>query len=193
MARMPRKKRVLPPWLLGLIIAVIVSPRLLWLNALVGFGDDPALEGSPRSSAVQQQGPADTDGLIFIHWDGTEGSFEELRGKPIVLNFWASWSPACVAVMPEFEAVHEILGDQVQFVGADLQDRGREKAQKVVDETGVSYMLIEDAEGELYISLGSVSMPTTVFIDSDGNVVGTHPGAVFAVDLEATIREAFDL
>ena len=62
-----------------------------------------------------------------------------------------------------------------------------------MDETGVSYMLIEDAEGELYISFGSFSVPTTIFIDSDGNVVETHSGAVSAVDLEATIREAFDL
>ena len=193
MATMSREKRVLSPWLLGLMLAVVVFAGLLWLNNLLGFGDDPALEGPPGASAASQRGPADTDGLTFNFWDGSEGSFEELRGQPVVLNFWASWCPACVAEMPDFETVHGIFGDQVQFIGADLQDRDREGAQKLVDQTGVSYTLIEDAEGELYVFFGGIAMPTTVFIDSDGNVVDTHSGTIFAADLEAKIREAFDL
>ena len=192
MAEMSRERRVLPPWLLGLILAVIVFAGLLWLNTVLGFGDDPALEGPPGAEAFRP-GAADTDGLTLTFWDGSQGSFEELRGQPIVLNFWASWCPACVAEMPDFETVHGAVGDQVQFIGADLQDPGREGAQKLVDQTGVSYTLIDDAEGELYVFFGGIAMPTTVFIDSDGNVVDTHSGTIFAADLEAKIREAFDL
>lgn len=192
MAKMSEERGVLPPWLLGLFLAVIVSAGLLWLNNVLGFGDDPALEGPAGASAASQRS-ADTDGLTFTYWDGSEGSFEEFRGQPVVLNFWASWCPACVAEMPDFETVHGILGDQVHFVGADLQDRNRAGAQELVDETGVSYTLIDDAEGELYVFFGGIAMPTTVFIDADGDVVDTHSGTIFAADLEAKIREAFDL
>ena len=185
MTKMAGERGVLAPWLLGLFLAVVVFAGLLLLNNVLGFGDDPAFEGSA--------GPADTDGLTFTYWDGSEGSFEEFRGQPVVLNFWASWCPACVAEMPDFETVHRVFGDQVRFIGADLQDRGRAGAQALVDQTGVSYTLIEDAEGELYVFFGGIAMPTTVFIDADGNVVDTHSGSIFAADLEAKIREAFDL
>jgi cytochrome c biogenesis protein CcmG, thiol:disulfide interchange protein DsbE len=185
MTHVRNERRRPPAWLLGLILAVAVFAVLLVLVNALGFGDDPALE--------TEGGPAGTDGLTFVFWDGGEGSFEDFRGQPVVLNFWASWCPACVAEMPDFESVHQILGDRVQFVGADMQDLSRSDAQRLVNQTGVSYTLIEDPQGELYAFFGGISMPTTVFIDAKGEIVETHSGTIFADDLEARLREVFDL
>ncbi len=74
-----------------------------------------------------------------------------------------------------------------------MADPSRTDAQKVVNQTKVSYALIEDPQGELFAFFGGISMPTTIFIDASGNVVDTHSGAIFAEDLEAKIREVFGL
>lgn len=197
MNEVPKERRELAPWLIGLILAGIVFVVLLLVINALGFGDDPVLEtqtpAAPEALPTTQGGPVETDGLVFNFWDGSEGSFEDFRGQPLVLNFWASWCPACVAEMPDFESAHSVLGDQVRFVGANMQDLSRIDAQQMVNQTKVSYTLIEDPEGELYAFFGGISMPTTIFIDAAGNIVDTHSGAIFGGDLEAKIREVFGL
>jgi len=184
-----RRKR--PAWLVGLLIAIAVFVvGLLAANAF-GFGDDPTFD-EPNAVASDDAG-ADTDGLTFTYFDGSQGSFEDLRGQPVVVNFWASWCPACVAELPDFEHVHGVLGDQVQFVGMNLSETDRSSAEKLLAETGVSYTLAEDPDGTLYQTFEGIAMPTSVFIDADGNVVETHSGAIFAADLEKKLREVFDL
>lgn len=208
------ERRQLPAWLLGLIIAIVVFALGFLVFRALGFGDDPVIGGSeavteerdgtfPASSSgstapsttptAPPSGSAETDGLSFTYWDGTPGSFADFRGQPLVVNFWASWCPACLAEMPDFESVHAVLGDEVQFLGANIQEIDRREAQKLLNQTGVSYTLMEDPDGEIYNFFGGISMPTTVFIDAEGNVADTHSGAIFAGDLEATIRDIFGL
>lgn len=192
----PRKR---PPWLIGLLIAIAVLVVGLLAASALGFGDDPTIDGpdaaasAAADAAASDNAGADTDGLTFTYFDGTQGSFEDLRGKPVIVNFWASWCPACVAELPDLEHVHGILGDQVQFVGMNLSETDRSSAEKLLAETGVSYTLAEDPDGTLYQTFGGIAMPTSVFIDADGNVVEMHSGAIFASDLEKKLREVFDL
>ena len=186
-------KRSLPAWLIGLMIAIVIfGVGLLVINAL-GFGDDPTFD-EPNATASSDAGAvADTDGLTFTYFDGSQGSFEDLRGQPVVVNFWASWCPACVAELPDLEHVHGILGDEVQFVGMNLSETDRSSAEKLLAETGVTYTLAEDPDGTLYASFDGIAMPTSVFIDAEGNIVETHSGVIFATDLEKKLREVFDL
>jgi len=176
-----------PAWLVGLVFALVIfAIGLLVFNAL-GFGDDPTLgETDPSASS-------DTDGLTFTYFDESQGSFEDFRGKPVVVNFWASWCPACVAELPDFQHVHAALEDEVQFLGVNLSETNRGSAEKLLAETGVTYTLAEDPDGTLYASFDGIAMPTSVLIDSEGNIVYTHSGAVFATDLEKKLREVFDL
>ena len=91
--------------------------------------------------------------------------------------------------MPDFQAVHEELGDEVVFLGMDMQDISREAALSLVESTGVDYILADDPNGEIFQAFGGFSMPTTVFINSSGEIVGTHNGTIFAADLTARINE----
>ncbi len=92
MTEVSEERRELPPWLIGLILAGIVFAVLLLVINALGFGDDPALEtpapATPEALPTTQGGPSETDGLVFTFWDGYEGSFEDFRGQPLVLNFW---------------------------------------------------------------------------------------------------------
>jgi cytochrome c biogenesis protein CcmG, thiol:disulfide interchange protein DsbE len=126
--------------------------------------------------------------IPFVYMDGTAANLSEFAGRPVVVNFWASWCPACVAEMPDFEAVHAELGDQVVFLGLNMQETDPAGAEALVTATGVSYLLGTDPRGEIFNQFGGIAMPTTVFIDADGQVVRTHAGVLFEADLDALIR-----
>ncbi len=187
--RRGRRTKPKPEWLIGLLIAIVVTAIGLWLLDFAGAGDDPRFEGEGASSAAL----ADTAGLEFQLFNGTDSSFEELRGTPVVVNFWASWCPACIAEMPDFQSVSDSLGEQVVFLGLNMQDPNRAAAERLVQETGVTYLLAADPDGALFAEFGGIGMPTTVFVDANGNIVDTHSGVLSAEALEERIREAFEL
>jgi cytochrome c biogenesis protein CcmG/thiol:disulfide interchange protein DsbE len=105
----------------------------------------------------------------------------------VVVNFFASWCPPCVKEMPDFEAVHQELGDKVAFVGIDVRD-SVSAAEDLVDRTGVTYTIGRDPSGEVFQSFDAVNMPTTFLISADGVVVDTHPGAMPADELRKRIE-----
>lgn len=155
---------------LGVAAAVVVTSSL---------SSPPTSPGEEVTSSLD---------VPFEYFDGNQGNLADFAGRPLVVNFWASWCPACVAEMPDFETVHARLGDEVAFLGLAMQETDEAAARDLIDQTGVTYALGRDPDGAIFTSFGGVAMPTTVFIDEQGTVVETHPGALFADDLEAMIR-----
>jgi thiol-disulfide isomerase/thioredoxin len=173
-----------PEWLIGLLIAIVVVTAGWFFLRSVGAGDDPVLGDGSESGAS-----GDASGS-FVLFDGTPASFGDFEG-PIVVNFWASWCPACVVELPDFQAVSEELGDSVTFIGMNVLPDDRAAAEALIEETGVEYQLAEDEGGALYAEFGGIAMPTTVFLDADGNVVDVHGGTLFEDDLRERISELF--
>ncbi len=143
---------------------------------------------SASSDGEGAQGLIATPSVEFETFEGETVALSDFEGKPVVLNFWASWCPACAAEMPDFEQVHQALGDDVTFIGVDMQDISRDAALQLVEETGVSYQLVDDPIGAVYSQFGGLAMPTTVFIDAQGRIVDTHAGALFAADLAERVE-----
>ncbi len=112
------------------------------------------------------------------------------RGRPVVLNFWASWCVPCRKEMPAFEEVHRRVGDRVVFVGMDHQD-GRTPARALLEETGVTYPSGHDPEGKVASAYGLVGMPTTVFISASGQRVATRTGEMTRAELEEALERLF--
>jgi thiol-disulfide isomerase/thioredoxin len=103
------------------------------------------------------------------------------NGKPIVLNFWASWCPPCKVEMPEFDRVYQETGGEVRFIMLDLTDGQRETVQKgaqYVKEQGFSFPVYFDTAQEAAYAYGIRAIPTTLFIDKDGYIVTGTQGAI---------------
>jgi cytochrome c biogenesis protein CcmG, thiol:disulfide interchange protein DsbE len=112
-----------------------------------------------------------------------------LRGRPVVLNFWASWCPPCLAEMPDFERVHRRLGDRVAFLGVNQRDQPR-AAEQLAHSSGVTYPLAVDAAGRSFDAFGGLGMPTTVLIRADGTVAEIFAGQLDETLLSERIRRA---
>lgn len=121
-------------------------------------------------------------------FDGSTQQLSDLQGKPVVLNFWASWCPTCVAEMPDWGNVHRRLGDRVEFIGVNMQEVDIEEAKALVEQTNVDYRLVHDRDGAIYNQFGGIAMPTSVFISAEGTVELVHAGAIFEDELVETIE-----
>jgi cytochrome c biogenesis protein CcmG, thiol:disulfide interchange protein DsbE len=117
-------------------------------------------------------------------------SLQELQGKPVVLNFWASWCGPCRKEMPAFESVHESLGDKVTFVGIDNKDF-RDSALEFVKQTGARYASGFDPRGDVAASYGVIGLPATFFISADGKVLESSTGEMDRDELKEMIRRLY--
>lgn len=97
-----------------------------------------------------------------------------LRGKPMVVNLWASWCKPCRDELPHFQRLHEQTGDRLRMLGVDFQDASPEGALRLAADTGVTYPLLADPEATVRKDLGVVGLPQTVFVDESGRIVAVE-------------------
>jgi cytochrome c biogenesis protein CcmG/thiol:disulfide interchange protein DsbE len=121
----------------------------------------------------------------------TEVSLASLRGKAVVLNFWASWCLPCKDEAPDLEAAWRRWRDQdVVVVGINLQDFDTD-AQRFVDRYGATYPVLRDKNGWTWGRYGLLGLPETWFVNTEGKLVGEiFEGPVSAADLDRNIRIA---
>jgi len=131
--------------------------------------------------------------FAMIDWDGNPLRFYDIvaDGKPVVLNFWASWCPACRNEKPGFEKVYRDRGGEVRFVMLGLADGVRETVEtgrRYIEEGGFTLPVYFDTLREGALAYGIRFLPTTVFIDGDGYVATFAQGMVD----EESLRRAID-
>lgn len=182
--RNPAPSERTPEWLIGLLIAIVLVTAGWFLLRSAGAGDNPVLGDENRSESTAEPESE------FVLYDGTPASLDDFEG-PLVVNFWASWCPACVIELPDFQAVSEDVSGEVTFIGMNVLPDDRSAAEALIEQTGVRYQLAEDDGGALYAEFGGIAMPTTVFLDADGNVVDVHSGTLFEDDLRQRIADLF--
>jgi thiol-disulfide isomerase/thioredoxin len=163
----------------------MVGLTVVALLFIFAFNDDAETasdDGSDRVAAPE---------VVLEDFEGNAVTISSLQGQPAVVNFWASWCIPCLAELPGFEGVYQTYGDSVQFLGINLADDPA-SAQYVVADTGITYPLARDPEGEAFTAFGALGMPTTVFLDAEGRVVELYTGELTAGELEAKIVDYFE-
>lgn len=118
---------------------------------------------------------------------------EYAGGKPMVINFWASWCESCIAEMPDLQKVYAASRGQVQFLGLDLlgvDGEVRSQASAFATRRAVTYPLAYDDQALLYRRLSLRFLPpTTAFVRPDGTLAGIHIGQMDQATLRSEIKQ----
>jgi thiol-disulfide isomerase/thioredoxin len=120
--------------------------------------------------------------------DGPPVALADYRGRPLVVNFWASWCGPCVEEVPAFQQVADALSGRVAFLGVNVSD-GPRPAQRFAEEAGIRYDLAIDPDQSFARQVGLFAMPTTLFVDADGMIVHRAATPFDAEGLRAALRE----
>ena len=139
---------------------------------------EPAATEIPGETQPEPQPVPD---FVVYDLDGKEVHLTDFFGKPIVLNFWASWCGPCKSEMPDFNEVYQELGEEVQFLMINMTDGDRETveiASEFVAEQGYTFPVFYDTDQNAAITYGVYSLPTTLFIDAEGYLTAYAPGAI---------------
>lgn len=113
--------------------------------------------------------------------EGRKHALADWKGKIVVVNFWATWCPPCLAELPEFQAFTQKPSDQVVLIGVNLIGTEKEGERGVVRfaaKNKLTWTQLTDPEGTLQKAFAVTSIPTTVVLDSEGRVVDRREGAV---------------
>ena len=114
------------------------------------------------------------------------------QGRPLVINFWFSTCEPCRREMPALQNVSQQLSGTVDVIGVNPNDTADVAAQWAAD-IGVTFPLYTDRDAELLTKVGVGTMPTTLFVSTDGVVVDTHAGEITTDELRAAITKNFGI
>jgi thiol-disulfide isomerase/thioredoxin len=110
------------------------------------------------------------------------------KGKPLVVNFWATWCDPCKAEMPRLAAASKKYAGRISFLGVDVQDDATVAARFAARE-GVRYASVGDPRRDIAQTQGLVGLPVTQFYDAAGKRVAVHQGELKADVLDAQLRK----
>ncbi len=151
------------------------------------LGSSKSAQANSPSSLGYLQGATAPD-FTYTLLDGTEMSLSSLRGKPVVLNFWASWCPPCRAEARTLEKVWEAYkGKGVQFLGVAVNDQEKD-AKAFLKEFGITYPNGQDTTTKISASYAITGIPETFFITKDGKIARHWIGPIEEKQLSSFIE-----
>ena len=122
--------------------------------------------------------------------DGNQVKLSDYKGKPVVLNFWATWCGYCKMEMPDFDEKHQELGSDVQFLMINLTDGKTETvegASSFIASMGYTFPVFYDTSSMAAALYGVSAIPTTFFIDAEGYAIAQATGAIDGNTLQTGI------
>jgi cytochrome c biogenesis protein CcmG/thiol:disulfide interchange protein DsbE len=166
-----------------LIIGIVGAAALVGV-LFMGLGKNPA---EIRSPLVGKPAP-----VFALREVGTQRTVDitQYRGKPLVVNFWATWCGPCKAAMPSLQSLHEkYQGKAVEIIGVNVWEKGEKLGPDYMKDKGFTYSCLLKGD-DLAKAYGIRGIPTLVLIDTDGTIL--HTGVGFGPNEEEHLAEMID-
>ena len=173
-------------WILAFAVVIVGASVLyddLSSRMEIGLATTPA-ETEEQASAAPDFTVYDVDGNAY--------KLSDFRGKPVILNFWASWCGPCKMEMPDLEKAYQEYGDQIQFMMVDLADGSQETVEKAsgfIKEQGYTFPVFYDTAMEGAYAYGVSGIPVTYFINAEGTFEAYYQGAM----TEEILQQGIDM
>jgi thiol-disulfide isomerase/thioredoxin len=180
--------------LIGPLIAVAVALVAALLIARLGSGGSQGTAHDPGTPVTVSVDPARWE-LPRINGPGLV-RLGDFKGKPLVVNFFASWCTPCRAELPLLSTAATQLGDRVRFAGVDSEESGDGLA--MARQYGIgAWPLAQDVGGRsnsgLHDALGAMGLPVTAFYDAQGKLLGVKLGAFVHDSLRDRLNQLYGL
>lgn len=138
-------------------------------------------QGLSNGSAPEKAEKVKLPDFTVYNSGGNKVRLSDFKGKPVVINFWASWCPPCVSELPDFNKVYNDIGDSVVFMMVNLVDGSREtkeSGENFVKSKKYNFPVYYDLDQDAAYKFGIYSIPVTVFVDEDGYLFKGYIGPV---------------
>ena len=154
-----------------------------------------ATENPGETAAETEEKGSEAPDFTVYDLEGNAYKLSDFRGKPVLLNFWASWCGPCQMEMPDFQKFYETHGDKVNFVIVNLTDGQQEtveSASAFIAEKGYTFPVYYDTEQNAAQTYGVNSVPVTYFIDAEGYGIARAMGAIDENQLQGGINRILE-
>jgi len=180
-------------------VLLLIGASVLYNNLAKEYKPEANLQAVPDSAETEQI-PAEQESAKVIDFTmenmaGEEITLYSLVGKPLVLNFWASWCGPCKMELPDFQDAYEKYDGEVEFVLVNMTDgmqETKEKAMKFIETEGYTLPFYFDIHQEAAYAYGVYALPTTYFVDENGTVIAGAQGMLDAKSLEKGISMIYN-
>lgn len=184
---MEKTYRILKLMIWVLLFAVLMVGAYVLYNNLSSQVNVGGLATQPTSETEGESKANEAPDFTVYDLEGNPHKLSDFRGKPVILNFWASWCGPCKSEMPDFEDAYQEYGEQIHFLMVNLTDGSQETVESAsgyISGQGYTFPVYYDTDMEAAMTYGVYAVPQTYFIDGDGNIVTYAQGALPASSLQ---------
>ena len=168
---------------IGLVMITILIGILIWENSRASN------EKIPSTITTNEEGVRVVKATDFTlqALDQQQYSLSDSQGKWTIVNFWASWCEPCKMEAPHLQRIYEEYNDQLEILAVNMTKKDTPKdVQEFVNRYGLTFPVLFDEQGDVSMTYGAFTIPTTIFIDEKGNIKHEFVGPMeesFIIDL----------